>query len=127
MNKYVKIIIATLIVAITITAQTNIGIQIARLKYSGGGDWYNDPSAEVNLLKFIEEYTTIKVNPEYVFVDVSSNDIFSYPILFITGHGNIVFSNEDIDRLREYLEKGGFVYIDDDYGLDRAVRRESLR
>ena len=124
MNKQIKIIIAILIVAITTTAQTNIGIQIARLKYSGGGDWYNDPSAEVNLLKFVEENTTIKVNPEYVFVDVSSNDVFSYPILFITGHGNIVFSKEEVVRLREYIEKGGFLYIDDDYGLDRAVRRE---
>ncbi|MCK5457706.1 MAG: DUF4159 domain-containing protein [Melioribacteraceae bacterium] len=116
--------IAILIVAITTIAQTNIGIQIARLKYSGGGDWYNDPSAEVNLLKFVEENTTIKVSPEYVFVDVSSNDIFSYPILFITGHGNIVFSKEEVVRLGEYLEKGGFIYIDDDYGLDKAVRRE---
>ncbi|NOX64599.1 MAG: DUF4159 domain-containing protein [Chlorobi bacterium] len=105
-------------------AQTNTGFQIARLKYGGGGDWYNDPSAEVNLLKFVEQNTTIKVNPEYVFVDVSSNDIFSYPFLFITGHGNIVFSKDDVLRIRKYLEEGGFIYIDDDYGLDKAVRRE---
>ncbi len=124
MNKHIKTIIALLIIAITTTAQTNVGVQIARLKYDGGGDWYNDPSSEINLLKFITENTTTKVNPEYIFVDVSSNDIFSYPILFITGHGNIVFSKEAIGRLREYLEKGGFIYIDDDYGLDKAVRRE---
>ena len=105
-------------------AQTNTGFQIARLKYGGGGDWYNDPSAEVNLLKFVEQNTTIKVNPECVFVDVSSNDIFSYPLLFITGHGNIVFSKDDVLRIRKYLEEGGFIYIDDDYGLDKAVRRE---
>ena len=124
MNKNVKIIIALLIIAITATAQTNIGIKIARLKYGGGGDWYNDPSSELNLLKFIAENTNTKVKPKYIFVDVSSNDIFSYPILFITGHGNIVFFKEEVDRLREYLEKGGFIYIDDDYGLDKAVRRE---
>lgn len=124
MNKHIKIIIALLLISMTAAAQNNTGIQIARLKYGGGGDWYNDPSAEVNLLKFVQENTTIKVNPEYVFVDVSSNDIFSYPILFITGHGNVVFSKEDVNRLREYLEKGGFIYIDDDYGLDKAVRRE---
>ena len=124
MNKFNKIIVAFLIIVSTATAQTKIGTQVGRLKYSGGGDWYNDPSAEANLLRYVEEHTTIKVNPNYVFVDVSSNDIFSYPILFITGHGNIVFSESEINRLREYLEKGGFIYIDDDYGLDKAVNRE---
>jgi len=98
--------------------------QIARLKYSGGGDWYNDPSAEINLLKFINQETTIKVSPEYVFVDISSNDIFNYPLLFITGHGNIVFSEGEINRIRKYLERGGFIYIDDDYGMNNAIRRE---
>lgn len=100
------------------------GFQIARLKYSGGGDWYNDPSAEVNLLNFVKENTDIYVNPEYVFVDVASDDIFGYPFLFITGHGNIVFSESEIKRLRKYLERGGFLYIDDDYGMDKAIRRE---
>lgn len=105
-------------------AQSDGGFQIARLKYSGGGDWYNDPSAEVNLLKFIQANTNIKVNAEYKFVDVSSDEIFSYPFLFLTGHGNIVLSNEDAKRLRAYLENGGFLYIDDDYGMDKAIRRE---
>ncbi len=123
MNKYYMTILF-LIISTVAFSQTKAGLQIARLKYNGGGDWYNDPSAEVNLLKFIKDNTTIKTNPEYVFVDVSSNDIFAYPILFITGHGNIVFSKEDVLRLRKYLEEGGFIYIDDDYGLDKAVRRE---
>ncbi len=100
------------------------GFQIARLKYSGGSDWYNDPSAEVNLLNFVNENTTIKVNPDYVAADLSEDDIFNYPFLFITGHGNIVFSDSDTDKLRDYLENGGFIYIDDDYGLNNAVRRE---
>lgn len=126
MNK-LNIIIMILTLTTIVFAQTNTGFQIARLKYGGGGDWYNDPSAEVNLLRFIEQNTTIKVNPEYVFVDVSSNDIFSYPFLFITGHGNIVFSKDDVLRIRKYLEEGGFLYIDDDYGLDKAVRRELKR
>ncbi len=106
------------------SAQDAGSFQIARLKFSGGGDWYNDPSAEVNLLKFVRENTNIEVNPEYVFVDVSSNDIFSYPFLFITGHGNIVLSDSEAKRLKKYLELGGFIYIDDDYSLDKAVRRE---
>lgn len=105
-------------------AQVETGFQIARLKYSGGGDWYNDPSADVNLLKFVQANTNIKVNAKYKFVDVSSDEIFSYPFLFLTGHGNIVLSIEEAKRLRTYLENGGFLYIDDDYGLDKAIRRE---
>lgn len=81
--------------------------QIARLKYSGGGDWYNDPSAEVNLLKYIAKNTSLKVNTEYVFVDLSSDDIFQYPFLFMTGHGNISFSASEAERLNKYLERGG--------------------
>lgn len=98
--------------------------QIARLKYNGGGDWYNDPSAEVNLLKFIQRNTNIKVKPEYKFVDISTDEIFAYPFLFITGHGNIVFSENEIVRLRKYILNGGFLYVDDDYGLDKSFRRE---
>jgi Domain of unknown function (DUF4159) len=97
---------------------------IARLKYNGGGDWYNDPSAEVNLLNFIKRNTNIKVEAKYRFVEISSEEIFSYPFLFITGHGNVVFSDDEVERLRLYLENGGFLYIDDDYGLDNAIRRE---
>jgi hypothetical protein len=104
--------------------QNDDAFQIARLKYNGGGDWYNDPSAEVNLLRFISQNTNLKVKAEYKFVDVSSEEIFSYPFLFMTGHGNVVFSKDDATRLRKYLESGGFLYIDDDYSLDKAVRRE---
>jgi hypothetical protein len=119
-----RIVILILILAGIAPAQDSGSFQIARLKFSGGGDWYNDPSAEVNLLKFVNEKTNIEVNPEYVFADISSNDIFSYPFLFITGHGNIVLSDSEVNRLRKYLELGGFLYIDDDYSLDKAVRRE---
>ena len=108
----------------TMHAQTKSGFQIARLKYGGGGDWYNDPSAEINLLRFVERNTTVKVIPEYVFVEVSSNDIFNYPFLFITGHGNIVFSQTEVARLQDYIKRGGFIYIDDDYGINKAIRRE---
>ncbi|MDP4197829.1 MAG: DUF4159 domain-containing protein [Bacteroidota bacterium] len=98
--------------------------QIARVKYEGGGDWYNDPSSEVNLLNYVSAHTNIKVKPEYVFVDINSDDIFLYPFLFITGHGNIVLSDTEVQRLRTYLENGGFLYVDDDYGIDKAFRRE---
>lgn len=116
--------IAILFYSLSIYSQSETGFQIARLKYSGGGDWYNDPSAEVNLLKFVQANTNIKVKAEYKFVDIASDEIYAYPFLFLTGHGNIVFSNEEVKRLRTYLENGGFLYIDDDYGLDKAIRRE---
>lgn len=117
-------LLAVLFYSVSIYSQNETGFQIARLKYSGGGDWYNDPSAEVNLLKFVQANTNIKVNAEYKFVDISSDEIFSYPFLFLTGHGNVVFSSDEARRLKTYLENGGFLYIDDDYGMDKAIRRE---
>lgn len=107
-----------------IFSQSSGDFQIARLKYNGGGDWYNDPSAEVNLLNFIEQNTNIEVDAKYQFVEISSDEVFSYPFLFMTGHGNVVFSKDEAERLRLYLENGGFIYIDDDYGFNNAVRRE---
>jgi len=117
-------LLAILFYSVNIFSQNETGFQIARLKYSGGGDWYNDPSAEVNLLKFVQANTNIKVNAEYKFVDIASDEIFSYPFLFLTGHGNIVLSTDEAKRLKTYLENGGFLYIDDDYGMDKAIRRE---
>ena len=117
-------LLAILFYSVNIYSQNETGFQIARLKYSGGGDWYNDPSAEVNLLKFVQANTNIKVNAEYKFVDIASDEIFSYPFLFLTGHGNIVLSTDEANRLKTYLESGGFLYIDDDYGMDKAIRRE---
>ena len=107
-------------------AQSRIESQfrIGRLKYSGGGDWYNDPSADVNLLRFVRQETGIDTDPRYEFVDLSNDKLFSYLFLFLTGHGNIVFSDFEVQRLREYLLAGGFLYADDDYGLDKAFRRE---
>jgi len=100
------------------------GIKLARVKYSGGGDWYNDPSAEVNLLRYIGENTNINVNPVYEYVDLQSDNLFLYPLIFLTGHGNINFTKIEAEKLRVYLENGGFLYIDDDYGLDNYVREE---
>ena len=98
--------------------------KIARLKYSGGGDWYNGPTEEVNLLKFVRQNTGLDVDPHYEFVDINSENFYSYPFIFMTGHGNIAFSENEVRRLRTYLENGGFLYADDDYGMDKAFRRE---
>src|SRR6266536_3086933 len=77
--------------------------RIARLKYSGGSDWYNDPSSEPNLLRFIRQNSNIEVAPEYTTVDLASDDIFNYPFVFMTGHGNVEFSDGEARRLRAYL------------------------
>jgi hypothetical protein len=106
------------------TTKPSSAFTIARLKYNGGGDWYNDPNEEVNLLKFIGKNSLIDVVPNYVFVEIADDKLYSYPFIFMTGHGNIVFSESDVKRLRTYLENGGFLYADDDYGMDKAFRRE---
>ncbi len=99
-------------------------LKIARVKYAGGGDWYNDPSEEVNLLLFVHQQTGMDVDARYEYVDLGDDRLFTYPFLFLTGHGNIAFSDNEVRRLRTYLENGGFLYADDDYGMDRAFRRE---
>jgi len=98
--------------------------QIARLKYDGGSDWYNGQTEEPNLLDFVKAHTNIKVKDDYTFVDINSDAIFSYPFLFMTGHGTVRFTDEQAARLRKYCEAGGFLYVDDDYGLDKSFRRE---
>ena len=98
--------------------------KIARVKYSGGGDWYNDQSSEVNLLEYTAKATNIPIDPVYEFVDLSSDNLFSFPILFLTGHGNVKFTDREVRNLRAYLENGGFLYIDDDYGIDQPIREE---
>jgi hypothetical protein len=101
--------------------------RIARLKYSGGGDWYNGPTEESNLLRFVQQNTNIDVDPRYEFVDLSSDKLFTYSFLFMTGHGNIALSEYEVQRLRSFLMNGGFLYADDDYGMDKAFRRELKR
>ena len=122
-NKFFLLLLISFFMQISF-GQTENYFQIARVKYNGGGDWYNDPSAEINLLKFINENTSIKVKPEYVFVEIGDSKIFDYPFLFLTGHGNIRLTDSEIANLKLYLERGGFLYIDDDYSLDKAIRRE---
>jgi hypothetical protein len=125
MMRHFLLLAGVLIVEIPAHASDVPGLfAIGRVKYAGGGDWYNDPSAEVNLLKYVREQVQIDVDPAYHPVDISSEEIFSYPFLFLTGHGNISFSDAEVRRLRTYLENGGFLYADDDYGMDKSLRRE---
>ena len=125
-----KVLLAIVISAIALCivqeamAQKSSAFRIARLKYDGGGDWYNDPLEEPTLLQFVKSHTNINVDPNYYYVDIMSDDIFTYPFLFMTGHGNIRFTDEQAGRLRQYLDNGGFLYADDDYGMDGAFKRE---
>ena len=97
---------------------------LATLKYNGGGDWYANPTALPNLIEFSNKNigTNIKKSPEIV--EVGSSDIFNYPFVHMTGHGNIFFSNEEANNLRKYLLSGGFLHVDDNYGLDEFFRKE---
>jgi hypothetical protein len=113
-----------LCVQLSYAQDVNSSFRIARLKYNGGGDWYNDPSAEVNLLNYVKDKTLLHVEAKYQFVEVSSEKLFTYPMLFMTGHGTIKFSDFDAERLRAYMESGGFLYVDDDYGMDKSFRQE---
>jgi hypothetical protein len=117
---------ALLCLPVLAAAQPRIESQfrIVRLKYGGGGDWYNDPSAEVNLLTFVHAQTGMDIDPRYEFIDLASDKLFTVPFLFMTGHGNVSFSDAEVQRLRAYLMNGGFLYADDDYGMDKAFRRE---
>ena len=113
--------------ALSQTSSIASAVRIGRVKYAGGGDWYNDPSAEVNLLLFVRQQTGIDVDPTYIPVDIGSEQIFSFPILFMTGHGNIALGERDLLNLRTHLQNGGFLYADDDYGMDKSFRREMKR
>ncbi len=98
--------------------------QIAILKYNGGGDWYANPTALPNLIAFSNENIGTNIKKEPATVEVGSNDIFNYPFLHMTGHGNVVFSSTEAENLRNYLLGGGFLHIDDNYGMDPFVRTE---
>lgn len=106
------------------TQEGGLLFTIARLHYDGGGDWYSDPSSLPNLLAFIREHTCIATAEEEVQVRLTDEELFSYPYLYMTGHGNISFSPEEVIRLRQYLESGGFLHADDNYGMDESFRRE---
>jgi hypothetical protein len=99
-------------------------IKIAKLKYNGGGDWYANKTALPNLIKFSNQQLNTNLVPEEDVVDVGSAELFNYPFVYLTGHGNIVFSDFEAKNLRNYLTNGGFLHADDNYGLDKYFRRE---
>lgn len=118
-----KLMICLMFACIGINAQ-NTSVKIALAKYSGGGDWYSDPTALPNLIRYCNFELKTNIHPEPATVEVGSPEIFNYPFVHLTGHGNVVFSDSDARNLRRYLEAGGFLHIDDNYGLDPYIRRE---
>ena len=97
---------------------------LAILKYKGGGDWYSNPTALPNLINYCNATINTKMNTQPEVVEVGSIDIFQFPLLHMTGHGNVFFSEEDADNLRSYLESGGFLHIDDNYGMEPYIKKE---
>ena len=97
-------------------------LKLGLLKYNGGGDWYSNPTALPNLAQFCNENMGTNFDPNYGTVEVGSLDIFNYPFLHLTGHGNVVFSDREAANLRQYLTGGGFLHIDDNYGMDPYIR-----
>jgi len=98
--------------------------QIAVLKYKGGGDYYANPTSLPNLVSFVNRELKMNVAKETPYVEVGSSDLFNFPFIHMTGHGNVVFSAADAENLRIYLSSGGFLHISDNYGLDKFIRKE---
>ena len=120
------ITIAILAISISTTVSWDVSftnsMKLGLVKYSGGGDWYSNPTSLTNLALFCNSELNTNIDPSYGTVEIGSPEIFNYAFLHLTGHGNVVFSDSDADNLRQYLLAGGFLHIDDNYGMDPFIR-----
>ena len=121
-----KIVLLSLISIFVLSNYTSAqsSYQIAVLKYGGGGDWYSNPTSLPNLIEFCNQNLKTNIKQEVEIVEVGSIDLFNYPFIHMTGHGNVIFSDEEANNLRTYLLSGGFLHIDDNYGMDPFIRTE---
>lgn len=103
---------------------TSFSQEIAVLKYNGGGDWYANPTSLPNLVKYTNQVINTKIKTKVATVESGSPDLFSYPFVHMTGHGNVVFNDSEIQNLRNYMLSGGFLHIDDNFGMDEYIRKE---
>ena len=124
MNKIKTVLLIINILFSVVLFSQNGSIKIGLLKYNGGGDWYANPTSLPNLIKFCNKNVETNIISGNVSVEVGSQELFNYPLVHMTGHGNVVFSNQDVINLRNYMLAGGFLHIDDNYGLDKFIRRE---
>jgi hypothetical protein len=130
MIKSFWLVVLTLALAISCLAVVDNSLSrtgFARLAYDGGGDWYNDPEVLPNLATFVNRSLTTNFPQIQTVVRASEAKLFEYPFIYLTGHGNIRFSDREVDNLRAWMERGGFLYADDDYGMDSSFRREIRR
>ena len=124
-KKVVSIWICLILAILNINLYSqNSSVRIALLKYNGGGDWYANPTSLPNLIKFCNTNLGTDINPDPATVEIGSKDIFNYPFIHMTGHGNVVFTPAEVQNLRSYLIAGGFLHIDDNYGMNEFIRRE---
>ncbi len=124
---FIKFLVGFLLTGMLAFSTSGFSQEIALVKYSGGGDWYANPTSLPNLIKFCNQNIGTKIAPKPITVELSSSSLFLYPFIHITGHGNIVLTDAEIRNLRIYLMGGGFLHIDDNYGLDQYIRREIKR
>ena len=110
--------------SISVFAQSGSTVKLGLLKYGGGGDWYANPTSLPNLAMFCNENLNMNISSDIQEVDPGSPQIFNYPFIHITGHGNMVFSSQEVRNMRTYLQSGGFLHVSDNYGLDKFIRRE---
>jgi len=122
MKKLVYVICAFVLVILASSFYLPPTYKMAKLKYNGGGDWYGDRTALPNLIKFCNDNLRTNFQAEDEVVEVGSAELFNYPFIFMTGHGNVIFSEQEAQNLRKYLTGGGFLHIDDNYGLDPYIR-----
>ncbi|MCB9291316.1 MAG: DUF4159 domain-containing protein [Lewinellaceae bacterium] len=120
--KRVLIALAVLIAFSFKAPETAPTLRMGLLKYSGGGDWYANPTSLPNLARFCNQHLGTNFDTDYGEVEVGSAELFNYPFVHMTGHGNVVFSDAEAENLRNYLIGGGFLHIDDNYGMDKYVR-----
>jgi len=113
-----------LLVLLLLVPTLSFAQEIALLKYNGGGDWYANPTSLPNLIKFSNQTNNTKIKAKPATVMPDSPDLFNYPFLHMTGHGNVVFSESEVKNLQDYLKSGGFLHIDDNYGMNQYIRKE---
>lgn len=123
-NKLVGIGLMVLLSALVTSYRVHGQLKIGKLKYNGGGDWYANKTALPNLTKFCNTQLSMNLATDEDAVEVASRDIYAYPYIYMTGHGNVVFSPQEAENLRNYLIAGGFLHVDDNYGLDKFIRLE---
>lgn len=121
-----KLIVFSILLFFTATDTKNAGelFTIAQVQYSGGGDWYGDPSAIGNWLRLLRQRTDIDTADDRVILKLTDHELFQYPMLYLVGHGNIRLTESEVTALHKYLTNGGFLFVNDDYGLDKSFRRE---